>query len=286
MATLGIGTATFLPGYGPTATGRPGPGLLIEAVKAGIRYVDTAAAYGGAEAAIGQVADALLSADVRVATKVSRTAVTPEGVQASAGASLARLRMSRLDTVLAHSFDTDQLDLLSPTLVDLRTSGRVARVGASTYGVEDAVAAASSWCDTVQVEFSIVNQSVVTAIREQVRRRVEVVARSVLCKGLLTPSGAMLSVPDDVRDVLARLGHIASRLGMDQTALAIRFALDTPGIDVVLVGVSDEAELQAALSAWRRPSLTGAEYTEIANFDRSDTNWSHPELWQEGGPVT
>ena len=81
------------------------------------------------------------------------------------------------------------------------------------------------------------------------------------------------------------LDRLAASLDMDLTALAIRFALDTPGIDVALVGVSTNDELQTALAAWRRPALTAEEYAAVAAFDRSDADWSHPERRPEGRPA-
>jgi aryl-alcohol dehydrogenase-like predicted oxidoreductase len=69
---------------------------------------------------------------------------------------------------------------------------------------------------------------------------------------------------------------------MDLTTLAIRFALDTSALDIVLVGVSDRSELAVAVEAAGRRPLTPEQYAAVAAFDRSDAPWSHPERWPEG----
>ena len=285
-ARLGLGTATFIPGYGLAPAGRPGPDLLDAAFSAGVRYVDTAAAYADSEGALGQVADRVRSLDVRVATKLPAGPAEPtrESCRDAMEASLARMGLATADTVLLHSASADQV--ASPAVAEawtsLRDGGLVARVGASTYGIEAArLAVSTSWCDTVQVEFSILNQSVVTDLR-QTTRPVEVIARSVLCKGLLTSSARGLLLPGGAAKTLQALDAVAGGLGMDLTTLAIRFALDTPGIDVVLVGISSKAELDLAVAAAARAPLSANEYGIVAAFDRSAEEWSHPERWREG----
>lgn len=285
IARLGLGTATFIPGYGLMAKGHPGPELLEAAFDGGIRYVDTAAAYADSEAAIGRVADRVAALGVRVATKLQPASAAPEAYRDAMDASLARLGLPRADTLLMHSATSDQL--ASSRAVDgyraLRDAGLAQRIGASTYGADAARRAVTApWCDTVQVEFSILNQSVVRDLTREAGRRAEIIARSVLCKGLLTTSARTLPLPPDAAATLKDLSALAADLGMDVTTLAIRFALDTPGIDVVLVGVVDRAELDTAMAAADRPALSGAAYQAVAAFDRSDAEWSHPERWREG----
>ena len=287
-ASLGIGTATFIPGYGPTSAGRPGASMLVDAFAAGVRYVDTAAAYGDSEAALGDVAATVQALGVRVVTKVRPDAVTPDACRRAVEASLARLSLPSVDTVMLHSANADEVDSGAAARAwrSVRDAGLARQVGASTYGADAARrAAVSGWCDAVQVEFSILNQEVVRALEMLPRRSVEVVARSVLCKGLLTPAAARLALPATARDTLTELAAFARGTDMDLATLAIRFALDTPGIDVVLVGVSDRAELETAIRAAARPPLTATEYDAVRAFDRSGAEWSHPERWREGLPA-
>lgn len=286
-AQLGLGTANFLPGYGPTAGGSPNPALLAAGFAEGIRYVDTAAAYGGGEAALGQLADEVRSLGVRVATKIQPPVQTRDAYTVALHLSLQQLRLSAVDTVMLHSAPGALLASadVARAWSGLRSAAPATRFGASTYGVADArVAASAPWCDALQVEFSILNQSVIGALRRAGSPTCEVIVRSVLCKGLLTPAALGLTLAPAAVDTLRALSAIAARLQMDLATMAIRFALDTPGIDVVLVGVSTLGELQAVIRAWRLPPLSARAYDEIAAFDRSSADWTHPERWPGGRP--
>jgi aryl-alcohol dehydrogenase-like predicted oxidoreductase len=285
LAKLGVGTAALgLPyGIGGERIARDAAvALLRKAVAAGIRYVDTAAAYGDAEAVVGMLAPELRDADVRVCTKITAPLYRTHGALAALRDSLARLRAERVDTVLLHSADAATLrdPLLGAGLAEIITAGLAARIGVSTYGAADALLAhALPWVGTLQVEHSILNPSVMSALGAR-NSRVEIVARSVLCKGLLTArrlqAGAVL---DNVADALDRLEAFARVRGFDLPGLAIRFALDSPAVDRVLLGVSNEAELEVALRAAAHVPLTPAELDELAAFDRSHDDASHPELW-------
>jgi aryl-alcohol dehydrogenase-like predicted oxidoreductase len=206
-----------------------------------------------------------------------------EGTGALAAA-LARLGLPSVDSLLLHN--AGAADLTDPglaqRLVRVREEGRVARVGASTYGVDDARSAIRQpWCDTVQVEHSILNPSVVRAIAGDKRPGQEIVVRSVLCKGLLSDRRHDASVLGAAeRAALEGLAALAREWGCDMSGLAVRFALDTPGVDVVLVGVASRVELAAALAAAHRPPLAGWQRNRLAEFDHSLEDWTHPERWQ------
>ena len=284
-AILGLGTATFIPGYGLTRRGDPDSRLLRAAIDGGVRYFDTAAAYGDSEAAIGEVADLIASQRVRVCTKIQPVNATPESFGAAVRASLSRMRCAHADTMMLHSVTGSAISdgALASAWRGVTESGLVRKTGASTYGTEDArLAATSSWCDVLQIEYSILNQSVLKALGSLPNRRPEVVARSVLCKGLLTPGAAEKVLPGEAADSIRALEALASGWDMDLATLAIRFALDAPGIDVVIIGVSNLSELQSALGAASRSRLTPEQWARVAAFDRSAADWSHPERWPEG----
>ena len=287
MSELGVGTATFMPGYG---LGGAAPGraeaaeLLRDAIAAGIRYVDTAAGYGCAEAVIGEVAADIEACGVRICTKASASAVRANGVLPLLRESLAALRLPRVDALLLHSAGDDELcdGTLAERLREARASGLVSRTGATTYGIRDAtLALAQDWCQTIQVEHSVINPSVLKAL-DTTSARAEIVVRSVLCKGLLSArrryAAALASGLESTLDALEQL---AAEWGWSLPELAIRYALDTPGVDVVVVGMSTPAELEVALAAAARPHLSEDAFAALARFDCSAADAAHPERWPE-----
>lgn len=272
-AVLGIGTATFLANYGINPGPRPGDDLLRAALDGGVRYVDTAADYGDGERALGRV----LRDGIRVCTKIP-AAGTLDAVRASVE------RLGRPpDTILMHSAGREQIATGAAVraLTEAKREGLTGRIGVSTYGTDDAAfALAQPWCDAVQVEYSILNQSVIRGV-ERTRPGQEIVVRSVLCKGLLTSRRAAAPhLLAGVADALESLDAKAREWGRTVEELAIRFALDTPGIDVVLVGISSREELETALAADGSPRLTTEEWQALAALDRSDADAAHPERWK------
>lgn len=280
VARLGFGTAPF--GYG--ADGGPQDGatdpeaLLRACLDAGIRYVDTSSTYGPAETLLGKARTLHGAGDLRVCVKIPRWA-WPEGVTDA----LRRLRLTGVDTVMFHSAVRDEmLDASMPaTMTRARLLARASRTGVSTYGASDAgLALAQPWANSVQVEHSILNPSVVREVAPLKRPGQELIVRSVLCRGLLSTRRPAGAVPADAEGALVALDRLAHRWGFDDlAALAIRFALDTPGVDVVLIGLASLDELAVACGAAAHAPLTRGQLDELATFDRSTSDWTHPERW-------
>ena len=268
-----------MPGYGFTTEDVDAGALITEAVEGGVGYVDTAVDYGSSEQLIGVQADRLSRAGVRICTKVRAEELPGNRVAESR----LRLRVDRIDTLLVHSATI--ADIESPgcgrSFERLKREGHISRAGASTYGTEAAARAlASRWCDTVQVEHSLLNPSVVSAVRTCRRPGQEVVVRSVLCRGLLTARRAAAShLSDESRRLLDEADALAAEWGLPLAQLAVRFALDTPGVDIVLVGAGTTEELRCALEASRRSPLTPEQLDILGRFDRSTESWTHPEQW-------
>lgn len=279
QARLGIGTASLLSGYGLEAAPVDGHALLRHALAGGIDYIDTAAAYGDSEATLGELADAVRAGGVTIATKLSAS-------ELEAGAlarTLARLRQPSVDTLLVHSTAAGG-ESTRPAVADRMAAAvhasQVARPGVSTYGVANArLALEQPWCRAIQIEFSVLNPSVLRAVAAVRRPDQQVIARSVLCKGLLTSRRASAPVPQAAHDLIDALEARAVAWGMTLPELALRYALDAPGIDVVIVGAGTAREIDEAVAVRARAPLTSAQLNALAAFDRSADAWTHPETW-------
>lgn len=285
VARLGLGTAAFERGYGlGHDDGSEDPHeretLLREAFEGGISYVDTSLHYGDAEQRLGRLNRLVRERGIRVCTKFTaaeRATALP--------ASLARLGVDRVDTILLHSAGGRELPAadVEGWMTAVKSTGVACRTGASTYGADAArLALALPWVDTVQVEHSILNPSVVFAIRSARKPGQEIVVRSVLCKGLLTARRrSVQGISSAVGASLDRLDALGRAWGFGSLPeLAIRFALDTPDVDVVLVGVAVRDELGTAFAAAAHPPLTHGQLAALAEFDHSDDPWVHPERWE------
>jgi L-galactose dehydrogenase len=281
-SVLGLGTATLIADYGLGQTSRIDSPLqlLQRAIESGIRYIDAAPVYQDAEVVLGDLQPLLRSSGIRICTKAD--ARNAANIKESVQASLNRLRCDSIDTLLIHSAAEEVLRSgeAIQALNEVKQAGLTRYVGASTYGQKCAeTALLADWCDVVQIELSVINQSILRQISGRHTNK-EVVARSVLCKGLLTSRrNTMRNLPLEVARRIDDLERLAHSWGLNLPELGIRFALDSPNIHVVLVGLSSEEELNTALRAYSRVPLDQNQLEILLAFDCSSFDCVHPERW-------
>jgi aryl-alcohol dehydrogenase-like predicted oxidoreductase len=292
VGRLVLGTAALGLPYGLSDRAAVAPALLPEdeaaavirnALEAGIDTFDTAPAYGEAEARLGRS----LAGAGRVWTKVGAPVGPSLGgdLQRSVRESRDRLRRDRLELVSWHNWN-DSL-AAEPAFLEawdhLRAQPAVAAVGATTYGVRDATAAAQSGLfDVVQVEWNLLRQGVLTRLRQHPTPGAGVAVRSVWLQGTLTPRRR--SLPSFLRGLgpsLSRANALAEEWGLDLETLALRAALDQPGLARVVIGVDSCAQLASALQAARGPRLDADQLDALRALDRGEDPLTDPRTWVE-----
>jgi D-threo-aldose 1-dehydrogenase len=308
---LGIGTVALAVPYGPPGAERAPPEpaaarrTLREALARGVRFFDTAPAYGEAEALVGAALADAASAGVALAEEGARAgclvatklaipdsgwgALSPREVRAhvrsSARASLRALRRERLDLLQIHNAEWALLadGAVVEALLELREEGLVASVGATVYGEADAlVAIADPGIEAVQIAYS--------ALDRRPERRVlpaaaangtAVVARSLLLHGVLTAAGRDLHGP------FAPLGEAADAVrrawGADWDELpgaAVAYVAHRPGIACALMGPRDTGELHALLEQVERfGGAAGAPVAEVTGVAELPDWLLDPSRW-------
>jgi aryl-alcohol dehydrogenase-like predicted oxidoreductase len=267
---VGLGTAALAVPYGAPGSERvaPDPGVacrtLLTAVERGVRFVDTAPAYGDAETLVGAALGD--REDCAVATKIvippcGWERLTPEEtgvhVRASAEASLRALRRERLDVLQVHNADEALVrrGAVAEALLELRERGLVRMTGATVYGEVNALATiASPAFDMVQVAFSALDRRAEREVLPAAAAaRTKVVARSLLLRGVLSPAGRVLSGP--FAPLAAEADAVRMALGATWEELpgaAVAFVLSRSGIACSLLGPRDDRELVALLDQAER----------------------------------
>jgi hypothetical protein len=256
VGAVAMGTAALGVPYGAPGSERPAPSFaeaveLVEfALESGITLIDTAPAYGEAEAVVGA---ATVGVDCLVATKV---AVPPAGaradVRSSVERSLERLRRNRLDLLQLHNAELEDLrceDLLA-ALDELRREGVVSRLGVSVYDEEAALAATShALFDAVQLPFNVLDRRAEARVLPSAADAgMAVLARSVLLHGAL--SQAALTLPgqlERLRDAVIRVREQSGVSWAELPAAALAWVASQPGVTCALVGPRNREELAALL---------------------------------------
>ncbi len=207
--------------------------LLHEVIGLGYTLIDTAPAYGLAEARVGAALHDRRHAVV-LCTKVGETFdpqtaassydFSADAVRASVQRSLARLRTDVLDLVLIHADGRDGALMRSDApgvLSDLKAEGLVRAVGFSGKSAAgNRAALADGWADVLMVEYH-------AAMPEAERDAASALLHDAHAAGVGTL----------VKKGLAS-GHLPA-------ADAIRFVLEHPGVDALVVAGLNAEHLRA-----------------------------------------
>jgi aryl-alcohol dehydrogenase-like predicted oxidoreductase len=296
-ARLALGTAQLGLDYGvANRGGRPSAGevdrILRTALDLGLEYIDTAAAYGDAEVAVGRFLGAARAAGrVRVGTKTPRLAaglspvdLTRE-VARSVEQSRRRLGLDTIDDVLIHA--ADNLREYGQSLVDLlvehRDAGRVGRIGLSIYDDDDgALALAHPPLAVTQFPFSAINRGLVERglVGDFRRAGHETFARGAFQQGLLVldPTEGERAVPG-AGIWLSRFRDVCREHGVAPLAGALAYAIDQSRADFVVAGVESEGQLRQlfSLASFRLPD--GFPDAVAARLAEVPPGVRDPRLW-------
>ncbi len=239
---LTLGTAQLGPAYGiANRQGRlddsSADALLSAAWDAGLRWFDTARAYGESEGRIGAWCRASGQRPV-VVTKIAAGSLVADEIGESSKA-LGRAP----DFVLAHrSSDLAQMVFLDG-LRRAVDDGHIRAFGASVYTPEEAFAALEiEDISLLQLPHNILDRRMAESglLAAAGARGVLVLARSIYLQGLLLMEPeALPGHLSGLREPLAALRD----LGMDMRTLALAAALHEPGIGSCVIGVETPAQI-------------------------------------------
>jgi aryl-alcohol dehydrogenase-like predicted oxidoreductase len=273
-----------------------------EAVDGGITLLDLAPSYGAGEAerVIGAAFGGRLPDGIRITTKC-RVGNTPAGevaglLERSLDESLERMQVGRADLFFLHNsvvaadgeggerqtprglFD----EAVRPALERLAERGRIGSWGITAVGVPGPVLEVLAGDPAPGAAQAIANlldspgemawfddpprpRDIIAAARG---RGIGVMGIRAVQAGALT-DGIDRDLPDGhpTRADFGRAApvrELARELGESAAALAHRYALSMPGVDTVVLGVKNRAELRDCLAAEARGPLAPEIITQIA----------------------
>jgi aryl-alcohol dehydrogenase-like predicted oxidoreductase len=267
---LCLGTAQFGLPYGITNTaGQVAElevrALLAEAAAAGVAWLDTAQAYGEAEAVLGRTLPPghgfQLISKLPAQNQSAFTAEDRLAWDQALERSCARLGEPRLDALLLHS----AADLRKPGgehlrqwLLSLRERGLVRRLGVSIYAPDDLDGVAPELLDLVQLPLSLYDQRLLAdgTIARLRAQGCAVHARSLYLQGLLlSPADSWPAWVDPAsREHHASLEQLAIDRDCSLLECALGFARSQVDLEAVVLGLCSCRELQQLLQAWGRIS--------------------------------
>jgi aryl-alcohol dehydrogenase-like predicted oxidoreductase len=274
--------------YGIASAGKPARSQALEIIRRaweeGVRFYDTAQAYGESESILGE---ALEGNGPCVISKLSPELdpLDVERIRCSIEQSLERLRSPRLWALLLHRSEwLDRWDRgLGEALQDARDKGMLRYLGVSVYTVEEAERAlAHPSIDVVQVPCNAWDQRMHReGVFDQARERDKLCfVRGIYLQGLmvLDPDEAERRLPGS-GPVCRRWRETAARFGTRPFEVCVRFA---KGLHLPLVvGMDSSWHLEEACAALKLPPLTEKEM-EVVHDEMSPLLHEHilnPTLW-------
>lgn len=301
-AELVLGTAQLGMDYGIAnrdgqPSGREAELILRSAVGAGVRWIDTAAAYGSSERRIGAALPGLKG--VHVVTKLApldefddtaSLGAIRQAVVDSVRRSCARLGADRLEVLLLHRAHhlTWRNAVVWHTVKELRDEGAIYDLGVSVYTPEEALAALSQPAVRhIQLPFNVIDwrwrsSDIVATLAT--RPEVTVHARTVLLQGLLA-AGREARWPQgiDPAELTACLMRLTRDLDRDSPAdLCLAYVRAQAWIDGVVVGMENLGQLALNLALFKRPPLTRDEIAAVdAALPRASERLLNPSLWSK-----
>lgn len=283
----GIGSAPELFGRGESL--EESFEIMDAAWEAGIRWFDTADAYGGgrSETFIGAWMSATGNRP-RLTTKTynpmeagADRGLSRERILRQLESSLARLGVENVELYLAHEFDPDvPLRETMDTFEELVERGTVAAYGVSNFSADQLEAAlAVGGPSVVQNSYSLLERGdEADVLPLALARGVEYQAFSPLAGGWLTgkyrrgeayPEGSRMTLrPESYRHLEEQrifVGLDRLRERGDPATLALAWALSQPGANDVVVGPRRPEHLRPALEALEL-DLSESERDEIASL--------------------
>lgn len=276
------------------------------AVDAGITVIDCAPMYLNAERFVGEAFEGRPPAGVRFTTKHQLGTPAPgaaaAALEASVDASLAAMRLPRIDVFFLHSnlhrdgfayafgdsakaqFSTalsTYVDEVIPAMQALQAKGKIAHWGITGIGVPSAVLdalAQGAKPAVVQVIANLMDSpGALKRYAEPARPREVAAAAKAAGLGVMgiraVQAGALTAAVDrelsannpDRKDHerAAPFRDLCRRWGADPAYVAHRYALSLPDYDTVVLGVKNRAELAMCLKAEADGVYSPAEIAEI-----------------------
>lgn len=281
-----LGTAQLGMPYGiANRTGKPAASTAIQMVRCaiahGVSSIDTARAYGDAEAVLGDALAGAWRSRVEVVTKLhplesladtSSAAAVRAAVDESVTRSCEALGVERLSTVLLHNWQHYRRwnGAVWRRLLELANSGKIASLGASVYQPEEALEALREPAiQHLQIPMNVIDwrwkaAKVDLALADY--PKVVVHARSALLQGLLAaPSEAWPTEPHyDASNCVRRLREFAARFDRESVAdLCFAYVRSQPWITSVVVGCETLAQLEENLQLFHTQHLTADQCAEL-----------------------
>jgi len=289
ISRIGLGTVQLGLTYGiANKSGQPSTqqaqGILQEAKKSGITFLDTARGYGTSEEIIGE----FLKADDRsgnmiVSTKLPGVETLKQSITETIETSRQMLGLARIPFLLLHRA-VDLNEKVLSELKGLQAQSILDRLGVSIYTPEEAeIALAHKDVDIIQIPFNIFDQRL---RRNGFLKRAAGLGKMVIARSAYLQGLALMEERDIPEKLSAfipfkqKFKAISENYKIFEKELALRYVLSQNEITSVIVGAETVPQVKENIEIASRDSLPENILKEIeSNFVDIPDKLINPALW-------
>ena len=252
--------------------------IFETAKKFGIKYLDTAKAYGNAEERIGE----LSNNEFQIISKFPNVSSVGE-LRTVFLETLYNLKAKSIYGYLAHNADVliNNPELWN-VLLELKKEGKINKIGYSLYQPEqlDKLIKLNLIPDLVQLPYSILDRKFETKFELLRSLGTEIHVRSVFLQGLYFMN------PDELPKKLKALQPILNEFQnycqeekVSASEVALNFAILNKNIDQVVLGVENAEQLQENINLVLSWKSNSSLFSKIETIEIKDKSLLNPVNW-------
>ena len=289
MNKIVLGTVQFGLDYGiNNFSGKPSENLvkeiLDEAYKEGVKFLDTAEAYGDAHEVIGNY-HKKSGNKFRIITKFSSTKTDlPANFSKRVEQHLVDLNVETLYCYMFHSFDDFKIHYKenASEIFQLKEAGVIEKFGVSVYNnTEIETLLDFPEVDLIQLPFNLLDNAKQRSeiLLKAKERGVEIHTRSVYLQGLFfkdlnTLSSKLLPLKQE----LDKVNSISNSTGIKISDLSFTYVFQQDYIDKILIGVDTVEQLRINLEA-TNTIIPKSIMDKIDSINVEDKSLLNPSNW-------
>ncbi|MDO8505534.1 MAG: aldo/keto reductase [bacterium] len=261
--------------------------FLEEAGRLGISRFDTSPRYGRSEKVLGEYFKSCANTpwvSSKIDGLVQGAKETPRSMLKSVEKSLRTLNLEVLDLCYLHQND---LEIISDPYVHegfalLKEKQLIKEAGVSLYSIDECrYATVAGVFDTIQVPVSVFDLKFYNYLVENRKKRVKIIARSLLLQGILTNRENIVPKIKQSREIveyLNALDTVAVENKLSVLEMALGFVFSLPGIDHCVIGTTSMDSLKQNIGCLKL-RISDNVIKKICALASVERNWSNPRNW-------
>ena len=256
--------------------------ILNYSYSSGIKYIDSAEAYGDAHKVVGNYHAKFQNSIFKVITKIPDN--INDSIEKKAFDYLNDLKVDKIDILMYHSFQTFYKDLKlgEKEMMGLKTKGIIDKTGVSIYTNEEfEKAIETNWIDVIQFPFNMLdNFSKRGELLLKAKQKGKILhARSAFLQGIFfVDRDREIKIVQKLKPYLNKIDGISQKYNIPINLLALGYCINQHLIDNILIGVNSLSQLISNIDAVNI-DIPEDVMLELDAIEVPNVNLLNPSLW-------